>query len=160
MSRFDRQQFHTLLNRYLDEAQSLLPPESPDPSDPLRLSEFAVSLINDRSRICGQRVFESMGWPPGTAIGFGVVDGVVTIGAVVRSRSVIDSRGHARLPAATRRAAGIEPGDPVLLVAMPEEGLVAVMGPRMLEQALASVLAPLRDPQSRFVIPILGPRER
>ncbi|MFI6999327.1 AbrB/MazE/SpoVT family DNA-binding domain-containing protein [Nocardia sp. NPDC050175] len=158
MPRFDRLQFHVLLDRYLDESESLLESAVSPSSDPLRLPELAVSIINDRSRVCGQRVFEAMGWPPGTAVGFGLVGSVITIGSVERSRSLIDRRGHVRLPVERRRQAEIEPGDPVLLVAMPDVDLVGVMGSWLVEQALSSLLAPLRDPQNQRVIPVLGGR--
>ncbi|WP_405166627.1 AbrB/MazE/SpoVT family DNA-binding domain-containing protein [Nocardia sp. NBC_01499] len=159
MSTFDRKQFHALMDRCLDAAESLLEPESPDPSDRLWLPQFAVSIINDRSRVCAPRVFEAMGWPAGTVVGFGWVEDVITIGAVEWGRSAIDRRGHVRLPTEVRRDAGIEAGDPVLLVAMPEEGLVAVLGPRMLGQALSPMLAPVRDTEARAVTPLLGPGE-
>ncbi|MFI6166444.1 AbrB/MazE/SpoVT family DNA-binding domain-containing protein [Nocardia sp. NPDC051052] len=159
MSTFDRKQFHALMDRCLDAAECLLEPESPGPSDRLWLPQFAVSIINDRSRVCGPRVFEAMGWLAGTVVGFVCVGDVITIGAVEWGRSVIDRRGHVRLPAEMRRDAGIEAGDPVLLVAMPEEGLVVVLGPQVLGRALSPMLAPVRDPQARAVIPLLGPRE-
>ncbi|WP_405166586.1 AbrB/MazE/SpoVT family DNA-binding domain-containing protein [Nocardia sp. NBC_01499] len=159
MSTFDRKQFHALMDRCLDAAESLLEPGIPDPSDRLWLPQFAVSIINDRSRVCAPRVFEAMGWPSGTVVGFGWVGDVMTIGAVEWGRAVIDRRGHVRLPADMRRDAGIEAGDPVLLVAMPEEGLVAVLGPQALGRALSPMLAPVRYPQARAVIPLLTPGE-
>ncbi|MEU7145388.1 hypothetical protein ABZ942_38495 [Nocardia sp. NPDC046473] len=62
MSKFDRKQFQAPMDRCLDEAESLLEPDSRDSLDPLWLPQFAVSIINDRSRVCGLRVFEVMGW--------------------------------------------------------------------------------------------------
>ncbi|WP_405166594.1 AbrB/MazE/SpoVT family DNA-binding domain-containing protein [Nocardia sp. NBC_01499] len=84
---------------------------------------------------------------------------MITVGVVEWGRAVVDRRGHVRLPAEVRRDAGIEAGDPVLLVAMPEEGLVAVLSPQTLGRALSPMLAPVRDPQARAVIPLPGPWE-
>ncbi|MFI7003440.1 hypothetical protein [Nocardia sp. NPDC050175] len=159
MSKFDRKQFPVLMDRCLDEAESFLERASANASDPLWSSQFAVSIVNDRSRVCGPRVFEAMGWPAGTVVGFVVVEDMIVIGAVEWGRSAIDHRGHVRLPLEKRRWVGIEPGDPVLLVAMPEEGLVAVLGPQVLGQALSSAVAPLRDPESRDGLSLFMPRE-
>ncbi|MBF6126619.1 hypothetical protein [Nocardia brasiliensis] len=98
MANFDREQFHALLDRCMDESESLLGSVVSPSSDPLGLPVSAVSVISERVRVRGLRVFEAMGWSPGTAVGFGVLGSVITIGAAPGNRSVIYPRRHVRLP--------------------------------------------------------------
>ncbi|MFC9440829.1 hypothetical protein, partial [Nocardia sp. NPDC057030] len=72
-----------------------------------------------------------------------VLDRVLAIRAAEPrgSRFAIDSRGHIRLPAAVQRATGTAPGDALLLMAIRACGVVAVLPPAVLFDALSPVLA-------------------
>ncbi|MFI6213362.1 hypothetical protein ACIBCD_15340 [Nocardia brasiliensis] len=107
---------------------------------------IALSVLNDRARIAAQRIFDLMGWPAGTPIEHIVLDRVLAIRAAEPrgSRFAVDSRGHIRLPAAVQRATGTTAGDAVLLMAFPASGLVAVVPPAVLFDALSPVLAYLQ----------------
>ncbi|MFE9580543.1 hypothetical protein ACFYO1_29475 [Nocardia sp. NPDC006044] len=103
-------------------------------------------MLNDRARIAAQRIFDVMGWPSGTPIEHVMLDRILAIRAAEPrgSRFAIDSRGHIRLPAAVQRATAAKAGEAVLLMAFPARGVVAVVPPAVLFDALAPVLAHLK----------------
>ncbi len=84
-----------------------------------------MSVINDRSRVVARAVVDRLGRQPGQHLYDNLRGGLVVITAVPagHSRHTLANRGHLRLPAAIRRAAGITAGDTLLLAAAPDHHL-------------------------------------
>ncbi|WP_040865361.1 hypothetical protein [Nocardia exalbida] len=101
-----------------------------------------VSIVNDRARLSGQRVFAAMGWPPGQPITYSTVGQIVAIRCAPpeKTRHAISPLGQIRLPAAVRHATGVAAGDHILLTAWPSASMVALIPSRIVLEALASTL--------------------
>ncbi|WP_433714074.1 AbrB/MazE/SpoVT family DNA-binding domain-containing protein [Nocardia sp. CA-084685] len=107
---------------------------------------MTVSIINDRARLSGRRIFAEMGWPAGYPITYVVAGNLVAIRTAQpeAARHKIGRLGQIRLPAAVRRATGIALGDALLLIGLPSVDVVAVVPSRVVHEALSSTLANLR----------------
>ncbi|MGN2638878.1 AbrB/MazE/SpoVT family DNA-binding domain-containing protein [Nocardia takedensis] len=113
-----------------------------------QISMIAVSILNDRARLSARRSFITMGWPPGHPIAYQIHSYVITIRSTYAgtSRYKIGAPGHIRLPAQILRASGIRPGDTVLILAMPAEGVLAIVPAPLVEDALSAIVADLVGP--------------
>ncbi|WP_433622112.1 AbrB/MazE/SpoVT family DNA-binding domain-containing protein [Nocardia sp. CA-120079] len=107
---------------------------------------LTVSIINDRARLSGQRVFAEMGWPAGYPITYSVAGNLVAIRTAQpeAAQQKIGRLGQIRLPATVRRATGITFGDALLLIGLPSIGVVAVIPSRVVHEALSSALTNLQ----------------
>ncbi|WP_280464787.1 hypothetical protein [Nocardia brasiliensis] len=72
-----------------------------------------------------------------------IVDHVIVVRptALRHSRFKIDPHRHFRLPTAAQRAIGVATGDVILLVALPDCGVVVAVPPTVLFDVLAPTLA-------------------
>ncbi|WP_157170744.1 AbrB/MazE/SpoVT family DNA-binding domain-containing protein [Nocardia araoensis] len=106
-------------------------------------STIAVSIINDRARLSGRRIFAELRWPAGQPITYTVAGHLIAIRSAHphETRHRISRLGQIRLPAATRRATGIVLGDPLLLIAIPNADVVAIVPAPIVYEALSSALA-------------------
>ncbi|OLT20341.1 hypothetical protein BJF78_35595 [Pseudonocardia sp. CNS-139] len=78
-----------------------------------------------------------MGWEPEATLEITGTRDEITVRANAEGRSVVTPQGHVRLPAPVRHAAGLRPGDRVLLVA--DAAVLRVLPPATVDRALASL---------------------
>ncbi|WP_040714160.1 AbrB/MazE/SpoVT family DNA-binding domain-containing protein [Nocardia takedensis] len=107
---------------------------------------IGVSIITDRARITARRMFEAMGWHAGTRIGFWTDGRIITVDTTGGSRRrTIGPRGQIRLPAEFQQATGISAGDYLLIVALADRGVVAIVPLPVVISALAGQLSAPKD---------------
>jgi hypothetical protein len=92
----------------------------------VRFTVYAITGVDHRGRAADVAVVEALGWTSATCLDAYTSDGAIIIRIVPQGPLRLTARGHVRIPAPTRRACGIEPGDRVLLAAEPEHGALFV----------------------------------
>ncbi len=107
------------------------------------ISMIAVSILNDRARLSARRSFAAMGWPPGHPIAYSVHGHVIAIRGTYAgtSRFKIGALGQIWLPAQVLRATGLRPGNPVVVLALPADGLLAIIPAPLVQDALSTMVA-------------------
>ncbi|WP_216910305.1 AbrB/MazE/SpoVT family DNA-binding domain-containing protein [Nocardia noduli] len=109
---------------------------------------IAVSVLNDRARVTCRRSFTAMGWPPGQPIAYQIRSLVVAIRATDSDESSfkVGALGQIWLPAQVQRATGLLPGDSIVLLAMPDHGVLAIIPAPAIQDALSVIVDDLVGP--------------
>ncbi len=109
-----------------------------------RSTVYGFAAIDCNGRVAENTVIRALGWAPGTRLDIREGSGLVLVRADRQGVFSMTRQGHLRLPAAVRHWCGLVPGDRVLLVADPSDGLLVVHPPAaldaMVSQFHASVL--------------------
>jgi hypothetical protein len=93
---------------------------------------YGLAAVDARGRVADHIIMRALGWRAGSRLAIRVSNGLILI-TVGEGRLGVTGQGHLRLPSAVRRGCGIEPGDRVLLVAEPSEGVLVVHPPATLD---------------------------
>lgn len=115
------------------------PPDNPAPSAARRMplallpvrgnscaELLSVAAIDRSGRFSVRRHVTALGWKPGTRLGFEVFPTAVLIRQTTLGRYQIDARGQLFLPTGARALLGLSGGDHVVVVAMPDHGVLLV----------------------------------
>jgi bifunctional DNA-binding transcriptional regulator/antitoxin component of YhaV-PrlF toxin-antitoxin module len=104
---------------------------------------YGVAALDVHGRIADRAVLRALGWEPGARLEIAGSRDAVTVRACPEGGSAVTPQGHVRPPAPVRHAAGLRPGDRVLLVADPDadsdSGVLRVLPPATVDRALASL---------------------
>jgi hypothetical protein len=86
---------------------------------------YGIARVDSSGRICERAVIAAPGWAGGDRLTFTADAGVVTGRRDPGGMVTLPAGGCITIPAALRRRCGLEPGDQVLLAALPGEGALA-----------------------------------
>jgi hypothetical protein len=103
----------------------------------LRSTVYGLATVDDRGRVADQAVVRVLGWGSGTRLDVHESGGLVLVRADRQGVFSVTGQGYVRLPAAVRRWCGLVSGDRVLLAADPDQGLLVVYPPVVLDAMLA-----------------------
>jgi AbrB family looped-hinge helix DNA binding protein len=87
---------------------------------------YGIARVDASGRICERAVITALGWAGGDRLTLTADAGMVTLPA----------SGYITIPAALRRRCGLEPGDQVLLAALPGEGTLAAYCLAVVDEAI------------------------
>ena len=87
---------------------------------------FAIARLNPSGQISAGSVVSALGWAPGDRIAFTVRHGAIVVRPTGHGRRSVGAGSSLVLPAAARRMCAIPARSPVLLVALPEAGLLVI----------------------------------
>ncbi|QUQ64610.1 AbrB/MazE/SpoVT family DNA-binding domain-containing protein [Kutzneria sp. CA-103260] len=87
---------------------------------------LSVAAIDRSGRFSVRRHVAALGWKPGFPLGFTVFPTAVLIRQTTLGRYRIDARGQLFLPSGARAFLGLSGGDQVVVVAMPDHGVLLV----------------------------------
>ena len=93
---------------------------------------YGLAAVDARGRVADHVIMRALGWRAGSRLAIRVSNGLILI-TVGDGRLGVTGQGHVRLPSAIRHGCGIQPGDRVLLVAEPSEGVLPVHPPATLD---------------------------
>ncbi|WP_216917140.1 AbrB/MazE/SpoVT family DNA-binding domain-containing protein [Nocardia noduli] len=84
-----------------------------------------------------------MGWLPGHPIAYSVHGHLIAVRGTDAgaSRFKIGALGQIWLPAQVLRATALRPGDPVVLLALPTDGALAIIPAPLVQEALSIMVA-------------------
>ncbi len=101
-----------------------------------RSTVYGLAAVDDRGRVADHEIVRALCWRAGTRLDIRVVGGVIVVAASDDGAFSVTNNGHIRLPATVRRSCAVEPGDRVLLVAEPANGVLSVHPPAALDTML------------------------
>lgn len=87
---------------------------------------LSVAVLDRSGRFSVRRHVAALGWQPGSPLGFEVCPATVLIRQTTRGHHRIDARGQLFLPSGPRAFLGLSSGDRVVVVAMPDHGVLVV----------------------------------
>ena len=99
---------------------------------------YAVSTIDDRSRLADRSPLRILHWAPGLPITLLVLPGAIVVAAQPGGRETVTGHGHLRLPAGLRHALKLKPGDTLLVAAHPDRGLLVAYTMSTLDAMVAA----------------------
>jgi len=102
---------------------------------------FGMCWIDPTGRIADGTVTKSLGWTPGTRIGFTIRNGLIVAAVDETGRRKLDDRSHLWLPVNIRRACRLYGRERVLLAALPDRQRLIIHPPATLDQLTAAVHA-------------------
>lgn len=125
----------------------LQPDSSPLPTDGLPVaylntkdsgstSYYVVTTVDHRGRLADRSPLRALQWPPGNPVAMSVLPGAIAVVAQPGSRQAVTRQGHLRLPAALRYGCSINPGDRLLMAALPERSLMLLYGTHVVDEML------------------------
>jgi hypothetical protein len=107
---------------------------------PVRLAPedvvYGVGRIDASGRICDRAVITALGWTGGDRLTLTAEVGVVTARRDPGGMVTLPGRAYITIPAALRRRCGLEPGDQVLLAAVPGDDTLAAYPLAVVDQAI------------------------
>jgi hypothetical protein len=109
-------------------------PEAPHPD-----VVFAMSRLDYCGRLSCRIVLTALEWSPAYQCDFSIGDGVIVIRADPGGVRAISERCLLQLPVPHRRAYRLQPGDPILLAALPVRQCLVVYPPATLATLTADV---------------------
>jgi hypothetical protein len=116
----------TLVRERHDQRPGGLP--LPRLTEPVRETSayYTVTTVDGRGRLADGSPLRALQWGPGLPLKLMVTLGAVVAAAHPDGRKTVTSQGHLRLPADLRHALRLNPGDRLLVVAHPHQGLLVV----------------------------------
>jgi hypothetical protein len=107
-------------------------PVRPAPEDVV----YGVGRIDSSGRICDQAVITALGWRGGDRLTITADAGRVTARRDPGGMVTMPGRAYITIPAALRHRCGLEPGDQVLLAAIPGQDTLAAYSLAVVDQAI------------------------
>ncbi|WP_433261655.1 hypothetical protein ACQPZF_27420 [Actinosynnema sp. CS-041913] len=96
-----------------------------------------VARFDHSGRIGERWLMEALGWPPGARYELLVESDRATVSLSAEGKGRIDSRGYVGVRAGTRDLLGIRKGDPVVLVARLDLGVLIIHPMRVVADLVA-----------------------
>ena len=95
-------------------------------SGPMRETSayYTITTVDGRGRLADGSPLRLLQWGPGLRLKLMVALGAVVVAAHPDGREAVTRQGHLRLPADLRHSMRLKPGDRLLVVAHPYQGLV------------------------------------
>ena len=97
---------------------------------------YGIARIDSSGRICERAVITALGWAGGDLLTFTADAGVVTARRNPDGMVTLPASGYITIPAALRHRCGLEPGDQVLLAALPAQDALAAYCLAVVDQAI------------------------
>ncbi len=104
---------------------------------PAHTAVYSVRPVDTNGRVVDKAVLRALDWHPGDLLSWRIAAGLIVITRPGYGRRGITKHGHLSLPAHARRAAGIQHHDRVLLAADPDQRLLVVFPPHVLDEMAA-----------------------
>lgn len=98
---------------------------------------YGIRAVDTNGRVADKSVLCALGWCPGDNLTWRVNGGLIVIARPGYGKRGVTKYGHLWLPAEQRRATRIRLGDRVLLAADPDQGLLVVYPPHVLDEMAA-----------------------
>ncbi len=112
-----------------------LAPSEPVPSAPADVV-YGIGRIDASGRIADRAVTSARGWRGGDRLTLTADAGVVTARRDPGGMVTVPGRAYVAIPAALRRRCGLEPGDRVLLAAVPADDTLTAYCLAVVDQAI------------------------
>jgi hypothetical protein len=97
---------------------------------------YGIGRIDASGRIADRAVISALGWLSGDRLTLTADAGVVTARRDPGGMITLQGRAYIAVPATLRRRCGLEPGDRVLLAALPAEDTLAAYSLAVVDQAI------------------------
>jgi bifunctional DNA-binding transcriptional regulator/antitoxin component of YhaV-PrlF toxin-antitoxin module len=97
---------------------------------------YGIGRIDASGRIADRAVISALGWRGGDRLTLTADAGVVTARRDPGGMITLPARSYIAIPAALRRRCGLEPGDRVLLAAVPGDDTLAAYSLAVVDQAI------------------------
>ena len=97
---------------------------------------YGIGRIDASGRIADRAVTDALGWLGGDRLTLTADAGVVTARRDPGGMVTVPGRAYIAIPAALRRRCGLEPGDRVLLAAVPGEDTLTAYSLAVVDQAI------------------------
>ena len=97
---------------------------------------YGIGRIDASGRIADRAVISALGWASGDRLTLTADAGVVTARRDPGGMITLPARAYIAIPAALRRRCGLEPGDRVLLAAVPADDILAAYSLAVVDQAI------------------------
>jgi AbrB family looped-hinge helix DNA binding protein len=97
---------------------------------------YGFGRIDMAGRVADRTVISALGWRGGDRLTLTAEAGVVTARRDPASLAVMTAKPYIVIPAALRRRCGLEPGDRVLLAAVPGEDTLTAYSLAVVDQAI------------------------
>ncbi|WP_433685455.1 hypothetical protein [Nocardia sp. CA-119907] len=104
---------------------------------PAHMAVYSVRPVDTNGSVVDKAVLRALDWCPGDLLSWRIVAGLIVITRPGYGRRGVTKHGHLSLPAHARRGAGIAHHDRVLLAADPDQRLLVVFGPHVLDEMAA-----------------------
>ncbi|MGW4714316.1 hypothetical protein [Nocardia sp. NPDC004260] len=104
---------------------------------PARTAVHSIRPVDSNGRVVDKAVLTALDWRPGDQLSWRLAGGLIVINRPGYGRRGVTKYGHLSLPAPVRRGAGIRIHDRVLLAADPQQELLVVYPPHVLDEILA-----------------------
>jgi hypothetical protein len=97
---------------------------------------YGIARVGASGRICERAVITALGWAGGYRLTLTADAGVVTARRDLGGMVTLPASGYITIPAALRHRCGLEPGDQVLLAALPGQDTLAAYCLAVVDQAI------------------------
>jgi hypothetical protein len=97
---------------------------------------YGIARVDASGRICERAVITALGWAGGDRLTLTADAGVVTARRDLGGMVTLPASGYVTIPAALRHRCGLEPGDQVLLAALPGQDTLAAYCLAVVDQAI------------------------
>src|SRR5579862_1527717 len=97
---------------------------------------YGIARIDASGRICERAIVTALGWAGGDRLTLTAQAGVVTARRHPGGMVTLPASAYITIPAALRHRCGLEPGDQVLLAALPAEDILAAYCLAVVDQAI------------------------
>ena len=97
---------------------------------------YGIARIDSSGRICERAVITALGWAGGDRLTFTADAGVITARRDPAGMVTLPASGYITIPAALRHRCGLEPGDQVLLAALPGQDALAAYSLAVVHEAI------------------------
>ena len=97
---------------------------------------YGFGRIDAAGRIADRAVISALGWRCGDRLTLTADAGVVTARRDPAGMVTLPASGYITIPAALRRRCGLEPGDRVLLAAVPADDMLSAYPLAVVDQAI------------------------
>jgi hypothetical protein len=97
---------------------------------------YGIARIDASGRVCERAVVTALGWCGGDRLTFTADGGVATARRDPAGMVTLPASGYITIPAALRHRCGLEPGDQVLLAALPGQDALAAYCLAVVDQAI------------------------
>jgi hypothetical protein len=97
---------------------------------------YGIARIDASGRVCERAIVTALGWAGGDRLTLTAEAGVVTARRHPGGMVTLPASAYITIPAALRHRCGLEPGDQVLLAALPAEDILAAYSLAVVDQAI------------------------